>query len=294
MTYGIEPKPRIRVGLVGAGIGPSLSPALHEEEGRRQGFSYTYCRFDLTDLGLDADGVRSVIDEARGRGYRGLNVTHPSKRAVIAHLRSLSPVAAELQAVNTVVFEADGPVGHNTDCDGFARAFQRGLAGVSLQRVVQVGGGGAGAAVAHAILSLGAERLAIHDRDPETASALAHSLRRRFGDERVAAGNDLVAELVRADGVIHATPTGMASHPGMPFDASLLRPELWVAEVVYRPLETELLRHARKLGCRTLDGGGMAVIQAALSFELFTGREANVDRMTAHLHRLLAAEAGPP
>lgn len=281
----------IRVGLVGAGIGPSLSPALHEEEGRRQGLHYTYRRFDLSDLGLGADGVQEILEEARGGGYRGLNVTHPSKRAVIAHLDDLSPVAAELQAVNTVVFGVEGAVGYNTDRDGFALSFERGLADVPLRRVVQVGGGGAGAAVAHAILSLGATRLTIHDRDPEAAGGLAGLLGRRFGVERVAVVEDLAADLGRADGVIHATPTGMAHHPGMPFEVSLLRPELWVAEVVYRPLETELVHHARRLGCRVLDGAGMAVIQAALSFELFTGRAANVDRMTAHLQRLLSQEA---
>ena len=86
--------------------------------------------------------------------------------------------------------------------------------------------------------------------------------------------------------MIHATPLGMAAHPGMPLAEECLRPELWVAEVVYRPLETELLRCARERGCRTLDGGGMAVLQAAGSFELFTGVEPDRERMLRHFESL--------
>ena len=92
-------------------------------------------------------------------------------------------------------------------------------------------------------------------------------------------------ELADADGLIHATPTGMAAHPGLPLPEELLRAELWVAEVVYRPLETELLKRARELGCRTLDGGGMAVMQAAGAFELFTGVTPDRERMLRHFAR---------
>jgi shikimate dehydrogenase len=96
----------------------------------------------------------------------------------------------------------------------------------------------------------------------------------------------MAAALADADGLVHATPTGMAASPRLPFESDLLREELWVAEVVYRPLETELLRHARRLGCRTLDGGAMAVFQAALSFALFTGIEPNRERMLRHFAEL--------
>ena len=103
-------------------------------------------------------------------------------------------------------------------------------------------------------------------------------------------GTELAAlegQLASASGLIHATPTGMASHPGLPLPAELLRPEMWVVDIVYMPLETELLREARELGCRTLDGGAMAVFQAADSFELFTGRAPDRDRMLRHFSRLV-------
>ena len=96
------------------------------------------------------------------------------------------------------------------------------------------------------------------------------------------AGSDLAAAVAEADGLIHCTPTGMAKLPGMPLPAELLHPALWVAEIVYFPLETELLRVARSLGCQTLDGGGMAVFQAVRAFQLITGLEPDAERMRRH------------
>lgn len=262
------------VGLIGAGIDASLSPALHEAEAAAQGLDYEYRLLDI-----DGDALESLLAQARAEGYRGVNVTHPCKQDVIAHLDDLSPEAAALDAVNTVVFERDGrAVGFNTDASGFAESFTRGLRGAALGKVVVLGAGGAGSAVAHAALRLGARDLVIVDTDTTRAAALAHRLGARTG---------ALDELLTADGLIHATPTGMAAHPGLPLPEALLRRELWVAEVVYRPLETELLRRARELGCRTLDGGGMAVMQAAGAFEHFTGVVPDRERMLRHFAQLV-------
>jgi shikimate dehydrogenase len=95
-------------------------------------------------------------------------------------------------------------------------------------------------------------------------------------------GTDAAAAIAAADGVINATPLGMDAHPGMAFPASLLRPDLWVAEVVYFPLETQMLREARAIGCRTADGGGMAVFQAVEAFRLFSGVTPDAERMRRH------------
>jgi shikimate dehydrogenase len=258
------------VGLIGAGIGASLSPALHEREAARQGLAYEYRLLDVDELGRSAG---ELLADAHAAGFTGLNVTHPCKRAVVEHLDELSPEAEALAAVNTVVFENGHASGHNTDVSGFRASFERGLGDARRDSLVLLGAGGAGAAVAHAALSLGVRSLAIVDVEPGRARALA----RRLDDERVAAG-DLDA-LADADGLIHATPTGMAAHPGLPLPEELLHERLWVADVVYRPLETELLRRARERGCRTLDGGGMAVFQAADSFALFTGLQPDRQRM---------------
>lgn len=280
------------IGLIGSGIGPSLSPALHQREAGHHGLRYLYRRIDLDTLGLGPGDVGALVRTARRLGYDGLNITHPGKQTVIPYLDDLSEDARALGAVNTVVFGQDGrSCGHNTDWSGFAQSFARGLDDAPTRRVVQLGAGGAGAAVAHALLTLGADRVTVVDADGGRATALAAELTGRFGAGRAyAAPQDrLDALLAGADGLVHATPMGMAHHPGLPFPAELLHPGLWVADVVYRPLDTELLRQARALGCRTLDGGGMAVFQAAHAFRLFTGREPDPIRMLAHMAALVAA-----
>ncbi|PWI08459.1 shikimate dehydrogenase [Streptomyces sp. NWU339] len=286
------------VGLIGSGIGPSLSPALHEREADRQGLRCLYRLLDLDTIGVPPEAVGELLRAARLLGFDGLNITHPCKRLVVEHLDALDPQAEALGAVNTVVFEGGRAVGHNTDVTGFAASFARGLPDVPLERVVQLGAGGAGAAVAHAVLTLGAGRVTVADALPERADELADSLNRTFGADRAAAAplDRLPKLLAAADGsggLVHATPTGMAAHPGLPLPAELLHPGLWVAEVVYRPLETELLRTARAAGCAILDGGGMAAFQAADAFRLFTGREPDRARMLADLTELTGPVAAP-
>ncbi|CAL9628644.1 shikimate dehydrogenase [Streptomyces sp. enrichment culture] len=289
------PKDSYLAGLIGSGIGPSLSPALHEREADRQGLRMLYRLIDIDPLGVPPEAVGDLVRAARDLGFDGLNITHPCKQLVLDHLDALSPQAEALGAVNTVVFEDGRAVGHNTDVTGFAASFARGLPDAPLDRVVQLGAGGAGAAVAHALLTLGAGRITVVDALPDRAAALAGALNRAFGEGRAAAASpDRQARLLaRADGLVHATPTGMAAHPGLPLPAALLHPGLWVAEVVYRPLETELLRTARALGCATLDGGGMAAFQAADAFRLFTGREPDAPRMLADLAELAGAVGAP-
>jgi shikimate dehydrogenase len=284
------------VGLIGAGIGPSLSPELHEREADRQGLRYLYRLIDIDALGVRPEAVGDLVRAARDLGFDGLNITHPCKQLVIEHLDALAPQAEALGAVNTVVFDGGRAVGHNTDVTGFAASFARGLPDAPLERVVQLGAGGAGAAVAHAMLTLGAGHVTVVDALPDRSADLAASLNRHFGAGRAAAAGPerLAALLGGADGVVHATPTGMAAHPGLPLPGELLHPGLWVAEVVYRPLETELLRAARGVGCAVLDGGGMAVFQAADAFRLFTGREPDASRMLADITELagVAGAAG--
>ncbi|MFB6978485.1 shikimate dehydrogenase [Streptomyces scopuliridis] len=281
--------PSYLTGLIGSGIGPSLSPALHEREADRHGVRLAYRTLDIDVLGVAPEAVGELVRAARDLGFDGLNITHPCKQLVMQHLDELAPEAAGLGAVNTVVFSGGRAIGHNTDVAGFAQSFARGLPDVQTRHVVQLGAGGAGAAVAHALLNLGIDRLTLIDTDPARAAGLAGALTERFGRGRAVPGE--LTCLAAADGLVHATPTGMATHPGLPLPTELLRPDLWVAEVVYRPLETELLRRARALGCRTLDGGGMAVFQAADAFRLFTGLEPHPELMLADLAALASAPA---
>jgi shikimate dehydrogenase len=278
------------VGLVGSGIADSLSPALHEWEASRLGLEYAYRLFDLDDLDREPEDVGALVHELKRSGLCGLNVTHPCKQLVVPALDALSPEAAALNAVNTIVFDGDRLVGHNTDTTGFQEAFERGLPGAATDNVVQVGAGGAGAAVAHAALALGAQHVTVLDIEAERAVELVDALLDRFGSGRATAGHldEAGALLAAADGLIHATPTGMAAYPGTAVPAALLHPGLWVAEVVYVPIETELLRDARSRGCRTLNGAAMVALQAAGSMELFTGTRPDRDRMLHHVDELIS------
>jgi len=300
MTARTAVRSEFLLGLVGLGVTPSLTPPMHMEEGRAQGLSIVSRPIDLAALGLDAHALPEILDWAERLGFDALNVTHPCKRSVIPLLDRLDPVAADLGAVNTVLFTPEGRVGYNTDTSGFERAFREGLPGVGMRGIVQFGAGGAGAAVADALLRLGASDLVIVETEEARASELAADLATRHGRAVHAAGLDRVAGIFGAEGVrapagvVNCTPIGMAHHPGTPFDPALLRSEQWVADIVYRPLDTELLLSARETGCRTLHGGRMAVGQAADTFRLVTGRDPDPERMHQYFRSLINAEEAVP
>lgn len=275
-----DPK-RILVGLVGRGIQLSRTPAMHEAEGRAQGITYIYRLLDADGDTRAAPDLAAMLRYAEFFGFDGLNVTFPYKQEVIAHLDGLSDAATALGSVNTVVLRGGRRLGHNTDMWGFKESFRRGMSGAARGHVLLLGAGGAGAAVAYALLEGGVGRLAINDLEPGRAVALVERLAALFGAGRAVASVDLAASAAAVDGIVNATPVGMAKLPGMPIDAALLRQECWVADIVYFPLETALLAEARRRGCRTLSGQGMAVYQAARAFKLFTGVEPDADRMTA-------------
>ena len=284
----MNPQPYL-VGLVGTGVGPSLTPALHMAEARANGLDYLYRAIDLTAAGLVPEQIGDVLSWARALGFNALNVTHPCKQLVIEHLDAVDDGAAALGAVNTVVFDGSRAVGYNTDTTGFATGFAENLPGAAVETVVLLGAGGAGAAVGDALLRLGAEHLVVVDLDVERATALAHDFAGRHSAARVEASSfdKLSVLLPGADGVVHCTPTGMAEHPGVAFDTALLHPGLWVADIVYRPLDTALLTAARAAGCRTLDGGHMAVHQATTAFQLITGITPDAGRMSRHFRSLV-------
>lgn len=269
----------IQTGLIGRHIAASRSPWMHEQEARAQGLALTYTLFDFAAMGRDETHLCTQLTAAAELGFAGVNITYPYKQAVIDCLDDLSPGAARIGAVNTVKFTNGKLVGHNTDVLGFAESIRTGLPGATIERVLQLGAGGGGAAAAQALLELGANTLIVCDTDRQRAAALAAKLRRDFGPNRAEATADPAAVIGSVAGLVNATPLGMASSPESPIDTSLLARWQWVADIVYFPLETELLRGARARGCRTLDGSRMAVYQAAAAFELFTGRSADRARM---------------
>ncbi|MDB5670447.1 MAG: shikimate dehydrogenase substrate binding domain protein [Alphaproteobacteria bacterium] len=269
------------VGLLGTGIGPSRSPEIHEAEAAALGFPLVYRTLDFDALRIRTDDIPQVLKWAQAFGFAGLNVTHPLKKRVIDYLDELSPEAEALEAVNTVVFADGKSFGHNTDWSGYSRNFTRSLPQAALDRVAQIGAGGAGAAVAFAMLGLGTRHLSLFDVRPESAAQLADRLADLFPDRTISVATNIASVLAGADGLVQTSPLGMTGYPGSPLDLSLLRPDLWVSEIIYFPAETELLRAARARGCATVSGEGMVVQQAADAFELFTGRKPDVERMLA-------------
>jgi len=267
----MHPKSSFLVGLIGSGIAASRTPPMHEAAADAAGIRYLYKKIDLTELKLAAEALPELLTAAKRMGFDGLNVTHPCKQAILPLLDELSPDADALGAVNTVVIRNGRMIGHNTDWFGFAENFRRNKQGASLGRVVQFGAGGAGSAVAFALMKLGVRELTIMDVDLAKAQNVVDGLSPRFVEGRLKVGQDVAAAVAAADGIVNATPIGMDKYPGTPLPTALLRPDLWVAEIVYFPPETALLRAARALGCRTVDGGGMAIFQGTEAFRLFTG-----------------------
>lgn len=288
----IGPERRYRVGLIGEGIGASLTPALHEVEAAALGLDYEYLIFDLLALARTADAVGPLLAQAREDGYSAMNITHPCKQRVIDELDELDPDAERLGAVNLVLFEDGRLVGHNTDWIGYRDGLRAGLPGARLDRVVQLGCGGAGAATAYALLTCGAGSLTLSDVDPSRAQALAKRMQGLFAGSVAtwSPAEELPSHLRDADGIVHATPLGMAHHPGIAFDVGLLRPDAWVSDIVYRPLQTALVQTATAQGHPVLDGGHMAVGQAFASLQAITGLPPDRTRMVQHFRTLIALE----
>ncbi len=283
--------PKVLLGLLGQNILKSLSPAMHQQEGKAQGLNVFYQLIDFATFEHTENTLGEVFTAAKRMGFAGLNITFPYKQSIIPFLDELSADAAAIGAVNTVVFKHGRSCGYNTDCSGYQIALRDKLSARPVGRVVQVGAGGAGSAVAHGIMGLNASHLTLVDTDTAKAQALAESLAKRFGADRVSIASHAQAALSQADGLVNATPLGMAGIGGMCVPADWIHAKHWVSDVVYSPLETEMLRLACSKGCTTIAGDGMNLWQAVEAFELFTGISPDAVRMGAY-HKTLFAHRG--
>lgn len=274
---------RILVGLIGANIRQSLSPALHEDAFAAIGMTGHYHLMDVDSLpGRTLEGLLAAAREA---GFAGVNVTFPFKEAVIPLLDSVSDEARQIGAVNTVVIDAQGrTTGHNTDRSGFRAAFAEsyGKDGARGQWALQLGAGGAGRAVAFALMDLGVASLRIYDRDHDRARKLCADL-----GERAQPLDSPEPAAAAATIIVNATPVGMQGHPGLPMNPDLLRAGQFVADVIYTPLETEFLKGAKERKALTMGGAGMCVHQAVDAFRHFSGKTPDI----ARLKRTFAAAA---
>ncbi|RIX97982.1 shikimate dehydrogenase [Aureimonas flava] len=265
----------LQLGLVGAGIAASRTPAMQEREGAAHGLRTVYRLFD-TPLATP-DDLGALVRAMELCGYAGFNVTYPFKIAILDHLHELDESARIVGAVNTVVLRDGRRIGFNTDLGGFTDAFAETMTGAARRRVLQIGAGGAGLAVAGGLLDCGVEELFVHDLDHERARLLVQRLEEQ-GRGRVRAVSSVEGAY---DGIVNATPIGTDKRPGLPYPIERLGPETFVVDVNYFPLESQLIREAKARGCRTMGGAGMAVGQAVRAFSCFTGLRADRERMMA-------------
>ena len=278
-------QPRVLIGLIGANIMGSLSPALFADAFAAAGIDGFYHLIDVDRM--PERRLAQLLDAIRTAGFAGANITYPFKQEVIALLDAVDPEAAQTGAINTVAIAPDGrTTGYNFDRRGWRHSFEEtfGRDGAQGAAVVLIGAGGAGRAVAFALLDLGAARLVIHDRDGARATALRNDLAKHYGASRCRLASDLAGDIAAADGVVNATQVGMRGFPGNPVPVSALSAAHWCADVVYTPIETAFIQAAAAKGCRVMTGGGMCVHQAVEAFRLFTGVAPDL----ARLHRAFA------
>ncbi len=257
---------RFLTGLIGAPIAHSASPAMHERAAAALGAS---CHYQLVEIaGAGFAELRVLLEGVRRLGFAGVNITFPYKELVTGLLDELSPGAAAMGAVNTVVVSDHRLIGHNTDATGFARAASELVAGSGGRSVAVIGAGGVGKAIAFALAELGVGEIRLFDVDRAKAATLASSLN---GHRGVTVAGSVEDALSGAVGLVNATPIGMLPNRGSPVPEALLHDGLWVADAVYTPLWTPLLLAARSRGAPVMTGRELAIYQAADAFELFTG-----------------------
>lgn len=264
-------------GLIGDPLGQTMSPLMHNTAFEKMGADYLYVPFTVKkeDLGKAIDGMRAL-------NLRGLNVTMPHKVAVIQFLDELDDLADKIGAVNTIVNNDGVLKGYNTDGGGFLQSLlERGIEPKG-KNIVILGAGGASRAVSFILADRGASLIMLN-RTLSKAEELADRLSRAFpGRAKALELNEknLASALGKADILVNATSLGMAPNiDETPVSSDLLRPGLVVADAVYNPIKTRLLREAEEVGAKIVSGVNMVVWQGALAFEKWTGIKAPIEMM---------------
>lgn len=269
--------------LIGSPVGHSGSPAMYNFSFQHHGLDYAYLAFDIKE-----DQVASALDAMRLFKMRGGNVTMPCKNEAARQMDRLSPAARIIGAVNTIVNEDGTLVGHITDGIGFVRNLHENGVEVKGKKLVILGAGGAATAVQVQCALEGARGISIFNPDDaflSRAESTAEKLKTETPECEVnvfclEGQEKLKEEVASADILVNATLVGMKPRDDQSLitDKSMFRPDLVVADVVYNPVETKLIREAKEAGCiKTIGGSGMLLWQGAAAYKLFTGQEMPTD-----------------
>ncbi len=267
------------LGLVGRGIGSSKSACIHQTEAAAQGLQLVYRVIDFDQIGCDDGALDKILALAENIGFAGLNITHPYKQHIMEYLDTVAPDAEALGAVNTVTFSNGKRRGYNTDWSGFAQSTAAQFGDLNGTKIAQIGAGGAGSATAYALLKSGATEVAIYDSDNAKCKSLVERLAPHFVSQKLVMALSAPDAILGADGIVQASPVGMDTHPGMPFDPNVMTIDQWLADIIYFPRETPLVKAALKRQVRAIGGSAMVVYQAAEAFEIFTGHPPDTARM---------------
>jgi len=266
--------------VIGSPVRHSLSPVIHNAAFAAGALDWVYTAFEVAP-GKAAEALAAM----RVLGISGLSVTMPHKDDVAAAVDVLDPAAAALRTANTVVLQDDGRLaGYSTDGAGFVASLREAGVEPSGMTVAVLGAGGAARSVIDALARVGVDQIVVINRSAARAEAAA-----QLGAGRASVGD--VADIVHVDLVVNATSVGMGSDEA-PFDLALLRSSHVVADLVYHPIETALLRAARGCGATAVDGLGMLVHQAVLQQQFWTGVSPNPAAMRAAAEHELVARHG--
>lgn len=275
------------IGIFGYPIAHTLSPLMHNAVFEFLGLDYCYIPFEVRRGSL-SDAVKAI----RALNIRGINVTVPYKEEIIPYLDEISREARMIGAVNTVVVRKGLLIGYNTDGLGFARAFREG-SGFSLRnkKILLLGAGGAARAVAVQSALSGAKEILIANRTFSKGEELAGHISRLFPACKALPlmykKEVLKGSISCMDVLINATSLGMHPKDPLPIPQDLLNPPMVVYDLIYNPPTTGLLRAARKVGARGINGMGMLLYQGALSFGIWTGKRPPIDLMKRVLIKAL-------
>ncbi|WP_138466224.1 shikimate dehydrogenase [Poseidonocella sp. HB161398] len=270
----------LKLGLIGDNIARSRSPLLHRLAGEQAGIDVTYDRLVPADLG---QGFAEVFAGCAAAGYRGINVTYPYKETAAQGIRVDDPLVRAIGAVNTVIFGAEGPVGHNTDHSGFMAAYRALRGDRPTGPVLMIGTGGVGRAVAFGLAGLGSRVLRLVDRDPARAEALASALQAAVPDMEISIWLSAAKAAEGAAGLINCTPVGMSGYEGTPLEAAAMDGAEWVFDAVYTPTDTQFLGDAAAAGLSAIPGWELFFWQGVHAWKLFSGKGLDETALRASL-----------
>ena len=286
-----------RLAVIGHPVAHSASPAMQQAALDARGIPLRYVKIDI-----EPGGVATAFQCMRELGFVGCNVTVPHKFDALAACDTVDPAAAELGAVNTVVFDEAGSHGFNTDGPGFVRAIREEFAvDVRDLRVLVLGaGGGAGGAIATQCAREGCNQLVLVNRTAEKLTDLAGKLAARFRSDRLEGPRDRLRVLALddprlreavadSDLIVNCTSLGLRPGDPPPVPGNFLEPHQLVFDTIYQPPRTNLLRDALQAGARFANGAAMLLHQGALAFEIWFGGEAPL----AVMREALAAAGRP-